>query len=76
MTGPVSIERLEKAILIWEAMAEQYKTNMRTIKSNCRFTWWFRPVYWRNERYFNKSFGGLIKRRIQLQTAIKAQKEN
>jgi len=68
---PINVESLERAIAVWTIMLDCYKQNMANIKSNNRFTWWLRPVYWRNERAFHKSFTGLIKRRIQLQTALK-----
>lgn len=72
----VSVTSLERAIRIWEEMIRTYKQNMLDIKSAHMFTWWLRPSYWHNEKALNKSFGGLIRRRVELQTAIKAQKEN
>lgn len=72
----VSVEKLQKAILIWEAAMEVYKDNMKDIKNAHRLTWWLRRKYWVNERMFHKSFTALIRRRIQLQTAIKDQKES
>jgi hypothetical protein len=68
---PVSIERLQTAILVWETTMDLYKDGMESIKRNHRLTWWMRPGYWANEKQYHKLFTGLIRRRIQLQTAIK-----
>lgn len=68
---PVSPEKLQKAILIWEAAMEVYRDNMKGIKKAHKLTWWLRKKYWVNERMFHKSFTALIHRRIQLQTALK-----
>lgn len=73
---PVNIERLQKAIAIWEVMIDGYRGNMKAIKNRHKFTWWFRPSYWANDRDFSRNFKALINRRIQLQTAIKNQKES
>lgn len=75
VSEPISIERLQKAILIWDEMMNCYQRNMADIKTEHKLTWWARPSYWTNEKMFHRSFTGLIKRRIQLQTAIKEQKE-
>lgn len=72
----VNVERLRNAILIWETTRDLYLANMAQIKRDHKFTWFLRPSYWRNERYYHKSFTAIIRRRIQLQTAIKNQKEN
>lgn len=72
---PVSPEKLEKAIRIWEVMIDGYKGNMKAIKRRYPLTWWARPSYWHNDRGFSKSFKALVQRRIQLQTAIKEQRE-
>jgi len=72
----INVERLQKAILIWDAANQCYKENMAQIKRDHPFSWFLRSSYWRNERYFHRGFTALINRRIQLQTAIKNQKEN
>lgn len=72
----INTERLQKAIVIWQECLNCYKNNMIQIKKDHKLTWWFRPSYWANEKAFSKSFQALIKRRIQLQTAIKQQGEN
>lgn len=77
MSAPtISVERLQKAILIWEAANQCYKDNMAQIKKDHMLTWFLRPSYWKNERYFHRGFTAIIKRRIQLQTAIRQHKEN
>ena len=73
---PVSLERLQDAIVVWEAAMGIFKSNMEEIKSKHKLTWWARKEYWANERLFHKYFTAIIKRRIQLQTAIKDQKES
>lgn len=75
MEDQLSIPRLKKAIVIWEECMNIYKENMARIKREHKLTWWARPSYWANENAFSKSFQALIKRRIQLQTAIKLQGE-
>lgn len=75
MTRDVNVESLQRAILIWEVMMNAYKGNMTQIRKDHRLTWFFRWTYWKNERYYAKSFVALIERRIELQTAIKEQKE-
>ena len=72
----INVESLQRAILIWETMRDTYRGNMDRIKSEHKLTWFLRPAYWANEKGFHKSFTGIIKRRVQLQTAIKNQKEN
>lgn len=77
MTLPeVSVERLEKAIVIWETVMDSYKYSMKQMKERHPWTWWARKSYWGYERAYHKSFTALIRRRIQLQTAIKNQKES
>jgi hypothetical protein len=73
---PVSVESLQRAILIWETTRDLYLDNMAQIKRDRKITWFLRPSYWRNERYYHRSFTAIIRRRIQLQTAIKNQKES
>lgn len=73
---PVSIGGLQRAIAVWETCLDVYKGNMQEIRKRHRFTWWLKASYWANERAFHKSFTALIRRRIQLQTAIKNQKES
>lgn len=68
---PVSIEGLTRAIKVWEMVNRSYQKNMKDIKEAHKFTWWARKEYWKNERLFHKGFTAIIKRRIQLQTAIK-----
>lgn len=68
---PVSVEGLQRAILVWETMRDRYLYNMGEIRKHHRLTWWFRKDYWKNEKLFHKHFTGVIKRRTQLQTAIK-----
>lgn len=68
---PVSVEGLQRAILVWETMQECYKMNMKEIRRQYRLTWFLRRAYWRNEKRYINGFQGLIKRRTQLQTAIK-----
>lgn len=70
MREPVNVESLERAIAIWSVALEVYKENMARIKSQHKLTWWARSSYWANEKMFHRSFTALIKRRIQLQTAI------
>lgn len=72
---PVNVEGLQRAIVIWETLMHGYKGNMDAIKKRHKLTWWARPSYWQNEKGFHKGFTALIKRRIELQTAIK-EKEN
>jgi len=73
---PVSIEGLQRAILIWETMRDRYKSNMQSIRSRHKITWFMRRDYWKNERLFHQHFTGVIRRRIQLQTAIKQKESN
>lgn len=75
MTRNVNVESLQRAILIWEEIMDAYKGNMIQIRKDHKLTWFFRYTYWKNERYYAKSFVALIQRRIELQTAIK-QKES
>jgi hypothetical protein len=75
-TPEINVEGLQRAILIWETANQCYKDNMAQIKKDHMLTWFLRPAYWKNERYFHRGFTAIIKRRIQLQTAIKNQKEN
>jgi hypothetical protein len=72
---PVNVESLQRAVLIWEIMRDRYKANMAIIRSEHKLTWFLRKDYWNNEKLFHSHFTGVIKRRIQLQTAIK-EKEN
>lgn len=72
----VSVEGLKRAIMVWETSLDIYKQNMADIRSKHKLTWWARTTYWANERCFHKSFTALIRRRIQLQTAIRDQKES
>lgn len=69
---PVSIDGLQRAIRIWEEMVAQYKQNMDDIKKAHKITWWLRWSFWKNDKYYHVGYTGLISRRIQLQTAIKA----
>jgi hypothetical protein len=73
---PINVESLQRAILIWETARDLYRENMAQIKRDHKVTWFLRPSYWKNERYYHKSFTAIIRRRIQLQTAIKSQKES
>jgi len=75
MTRDVNVSVLERSIGIWQQMMFAYKANMVQIRSDHKFTWFLRWSYWKNERYYAKSFVALIQRRIELQTAIK-QKES
>lgn len=75
MTRDVNVSVLQRSILIWEEVMFAYKANMDQIRKNHRLTWFLRWNYWKNERYYAKSFVALIQRRIELQTAIKEQKE-
>lgn len=68
---PVNPDRLREAIVMWEAAMGIFKSNMEEIKSKHRLTWWARKQYWANEKLFHKYFTAIIKRRIQLQTALK-----
>lgn len=68
---PVNIEGLQRAILVWETMRDRYKFNMGEIRSKHKLTWFLRRDYWKNEKFFHRHFTGVIKRRIQLQTALK-----
>lgn len=76
MTRDVNVVTLQRAIGVWEVMMNAYKDNMAQIRKDHKLTWFFRYSYWKNERYYAKSFVALIHRRIELQTAIKNQKEN
>lgn len=76
MVELVNVERLQKAILIWEAAMEVHHEKMKEIKQSHKLTWWARRKYWGQERAYHKSFTALIRRRVQLQTAIKNQKES
>ncbi len=68
----INTEQLQKAIVVWQAMIEQFKKEKDDFKANHKLTWWLRREFWKlDDRYF-KAHGALIKRRIQLQTAIKA----
>jgi hypothetical protein len=75
MTRDVNVAVLQRSIGVWEVMMNAYKDNMTQIKKDHKVTWFFRYSYWKNERYYAKSFVALIQRRIELQTAIK-QKES
>lgn len=75
MTRDVNVSVLQRSILIWEEVMNAYKGNMTQIREDHKFTWFLRWTYWKNERYYAKSFVALIQRRIELQTAIKEQKE-
>lgn len=72
----VSVEGLTRAIKVWEGMMRAHKNRMEDIKKARRVTWFFSREYWKNEKEFHKLFTALIKRRIQLQTAIRDQKES
>lgn len=72
---PINIEGLQRAILVWETMRDRYKLNMGEIRSKHKLTWFLRSDYWKNEKLFHSHFTGVIKRRIQLQTAIKNQRD-
>lgn len=72
---PVSVDGLTRAIKVWELVNKAHQKNMKDIKAAHKLTWWARKDYWRNERAFHKGFTAIIKRRIQLATAIK-EKEN
>lgn len=73
---PVNVERLQKAIVVWETVIRQYRTNTKDIKARHKLTWWLRKDFWKNDKAFSKGFKALINRRTQLQTAIKNQKES
>lgn len=75
VTRDVNVAVLQRSIVIWEEMMNAYKGNMTQIRQDHKLTWFFRYNYWKNERYYAKSFVALIHRRIELQTAIK-QKES
>lgn len=68
---PINTERLQEAIVTWEATMNFFKQNMEDIKAAHKLTWWSRKDYWANEKLFHKYFTAIIKRRIQLQTALK-----
>ena len=72
----VNVERLAKAIIIWETVRDSYQWSMKGIREKHRWTWWARKEYWKNEKMYHKYFTGVIRRRIELQTAIKNQKES
>lgn len=72
---PVNVESLQRAIRIWETCLDIYLQNIKDIKTKHKLTWWARPSFWHNDNAYSRSFQALIKRRIQLQTAIK-EKEN
>lgn len=71
MTRDINVEVLQRAIGVWEVMMNAYKDNMTQIRKEHKLTWFMRYAYWKNERYYHKSFVALIHRRIELQTAIK-----
>lgn len=75
MSRDVNVVTLQRAIGVWEVMMNAYKGNMTQIRKDHKLTWFLRYSYWKNERYYAKSFVALIHRRIELQTAIK-QKES
>jgi hypothetical protein len=50
---------------------EVHHEKMKEIKQNHKLTWWLRKKYWGHESAYHKSFTALIRRRVQLQTAIK-----
>lgn len=71
MIKAVSIEGLSRAIKVWESVMRAHEKSMKDIKKARPVTWFFSRKYWQHEREFHKLFTGLIRRRIQLQTAIK-----